>query len=108
MDFDLVIKDDYFASLATRGKLLTNSHGITHPSQPNYVAMISGSYTGVNYDYDSDITRPSVVDLLTTHKKTWTGYMQGYPGTFSFDPLSSISRFINLVTRHSEMFRYSL
>ena len=34
-------------SLAARGALLTQSYAITHPSQPNYLALFSGSMHGV-------------------------------------------------------------
>src|SRR5262245_39078259 len=33
--------------LADEGAYLSNYHGIAHPSQPNYVALISGSTKGV-------------------------------------------------------------
>ena len=38
----------YLNSLARKGALLTNSYGITHPSQPNYIALFAGSIEGVN------------------------------------------------------------
>src|SRR4051794_5460617 len=34
-------------ALARNGALMTNSFGITHPSQPNYLAFFSGSTQGV-------------------------------------------------------------
>ena len=37
----------YIDSLAARGALLTQSYAITHPSQPNYLALFSGSTHGV-------------------------------------------------------------
>lgn len=37
----------YIDSLAVRGALLTQSFAITHPSQPNYLALFSGSLHGV-------------------------------------------------------------
>ncbi len=37
----------YIDSLAARGALLTQSFAITHPSQPNYLALFSGSMHGV-------------------------------------------------------------
>ena len=37
----------YINSLAGRGTLFTQSYGITHPSQPNYLALFSGSTQGV-------------------------------------------------------------
>ncbi|WP_370949772.1 alkaline phosphatase family protein [Amycolatopsis sp. cg5] len=40
----------YFNSLAGQGAKFTNSFAITHPSQPNYVALFSGSPQGVTDD----------------------------------------------------------
>src|SRR6266571_41860 len=37
----------YINSLVSQGALLTNSFAITHPSQPNYIALFSGSQQGV-------------------------------------------------------------
>jgi len=37
----------FLGGLAKKGALLTNYKGVVHPSQPNYIAMISGSTHGV-------------------------------------------------------------
>lgn len=37
-------------TLIAGGLLLTNSHGVEHPSQPNYLALFSGSDQGVGND----------------------------------------------------------
>lgn len=37
----------YINSLLTDAALMTDSHGFTHPSQPNYLVMFSGSTQGV-------------------------------------------------------------
>jgi hypothetical protein len=37
----------YIHALAKRGMLLTKSYGVAHPSQPNYLALFSGSTQGV-------------------------------------------------------------
>jgi hypothetical protein len=37
----------YLNELAARGANLTHSYGVTHPSQPNYLALFSGSTQGV-------------------------------------------------------------
>jgi len=37
----------YIHALARRGMLFTQSYGVTHPSQPNYLALFSGSTQGV-------------------------------------------------------------
>src|SRR5262249_3529993 len=40
----------YFASLASQGANFSQSYAITHPSQPNYIALLSGSTQGVTSD----------------------------------------------------------
>ncbi len=40
----------YINELANRGVLFTASYGITHPSQPNYLALFSGSSHGISSD----------------------------------------------------------
>ncbi|CAJ0914795.1 7339_t:CDS:2 [Entrophospora sp. SA101] len=46
-DYTEAIKDKYLSYLANQGILLSNFHGVWHPSQPNYIAMIRGSKGGV-------------------------------------------------------------
>jgi hypothetical protein len=40
----------YINSLVTQGANFTQSFGVTHPSQPNYVALFSGSQQGITDD----------------------------------------------------------
>ena len=40
----------YINTLATEGALFTNSHALTHPSEPNYLAFFSGSTQGITDD----------------------------------------------------------
>ena len=56
--------------------LATNYFGVTHPSQPNYIAATSGSTNGVVDDSDITVDVPNIVDQLEAHSKTWKGYMQ--------------------------------
>lgn len=58
--------------------LATNYFGVTHPSQPNYIAATSGSTHGVTNDKDTTIDVPNVVDQLEAKGKTWKAYMQSY------------------------------
>lgn len=44
---DMHNHDSYIHALAKRGMLFTNSYGVTHPSQPNYLALFSGSTQGI-------------------------------------------------------------
>jgi hypothetical protein len=78
-------------SLASTYGLATNYYGITHPSEPNYVASIGGSYFGIQDDapYSSTghvINAPSLADQLQAAGLTWKTYQQslpydGYKGT---------------------------
>ena len=56
--------------------LATNYTGVTHPSQPNYIAATSGSTNGVTNDSDITIDVPNIVDQLEGAGKTWKAYMQ--------------------------------
>ena len=40
----------YFNSLAAQGALLTDSFAVTHPSEPNYMALFGGSTFGLSSD----------------------------------------------------------
>ena len=44
---DKLHSDSYIHALAKRGMLFTRSYGVSHPSQPNYLALFSGSTQGV-------------------------------------------------------------
>nr|WDD38898.1 paeoniflorin converting enzyme [Cunninghamella blakesleeana] len=81
-DYDKVIKNKYFKSLPVKynGILLTNYYATTHPSQPNYIALISGSTAGTNEDDKSDIKRKNIVDLLEKKNISWKSYQEDYPG----------------------------
>ncbi len=69
-----------FNRLAKRYALLTSSFGVTHPSLPNYIALVSGSTQGI----DSNCTKCSVdarslADTLEEAGKTWKTYAEGLP-----------------------------
>ena len=58
--------------------LASNYFGVTHPSQPNYIAATSGSTNGVADDSDTTINVTNIVDQLEANRKTWKAYMQSY------------------------------
>jgi phospholipase C len=66
----------FINSVAATNGLATNYFGVTHPSQPNYIAATSGSTNGVPDDNDITINVPNIVDQLEAHGKTWKAYMQ--------------------------------
>lgn len=70
----------YFHSLATQGALLENYHGVAHPSQPNYIALVAGSAWGIKDDTPVTIDVPHLGDLLESRGLTWKVYAENYPG----------------------------
>jgi phosphatidylinositol-3-phosphatase len=61
---------------AAKTGLATNYFGVSHPSQPNYIAATSGGVNGVLNDNDITIDVSNLVDQLESHDKTWKAYMQ--------------------------------
>ncbi|HEX3453128.1 MAG TPA: alkaline phosphatase family protein, partial [Gaiellaceae bacterium] len=53
-----------------------NYYGVTHPSQPNYIASTAGTTAGVPDDNDVTVNLPNIVDQLEAKGHTWKAYMQ--------------------------------
>ena len=72
----------FFASLASQGVLLTDMWGTYHPSDQNYVAMVSGNTYkyGPVYFPDYNLTVPHLGDLLNAKGLTWKAYAQSANG----------------------------
>ena len=64
--------------VAQANGLATNYSGVTHPSQPNYIAATSGSTNGVTGDGDTTISVTNIVDQLEANGKSWKAYNQTY------------------------------
>lgn len=69
----------YFGSLRKQGALLTQFYAETHPSQPNYIALISGDLQGVIDDRNHDVNALHLGDLLEAKHKTWKNYAEDLP-----------------------------
>ncbi|CZT43944.1 related to acid phosphatase Pho610 [Rhynchosporium secalis] len=81
-DFSKVSENTDIVDLHKEGVSLTNYYGLTHPSQPNYIASICGDYFGLNHDelikIPSNVT--TVVDLFEARNIEWKGYFESIPG----------------------------
>jgi hypothetical protein len=70
----------YMHALIQRGALFTDAHGITHPSQGNYIGLFSGSTQGIK---DDSCQKPFSADNLASEllkaKLTFTGYSEDLP-----------------------------
>ena len=83
----------YINSLAKQGALFTNSHGVTHPSEPNYLALFSGSTQGISNDScPHTFAGPDLGGELIKAGLSFSGYSESMPSvgfTGCFAPTSS-------------------
>jgi phosphatidylinositol-3-phosphatase len=70
----------YINSLIGRYGLATNFYGERHPSEPNYIALTSGSTQGITDDGVYNLGARSLFDQIEASGRTWHAYQQGYPG----------------------------
>src|SRR5215469_7457941 len=86
-------------ALASKYGLATDYFGVTHPSEPNYVANMAGSFFGIQDDnqfycthalastdpncagttVDHTVSAPNLASQLQGIGKTWKGYFQNLP-----------------------------
>ncbi|HEV7210069.1 MAG TPA: alkaline phosphatase family protein [Mycobacteriales bacterium] len=72
----------FLNSLANTYGLATNYVGVSHPSEPNYLAMISGSIWNNPQDRtpgDGTYSAPTVVDQLAANGIGWKAYLEDMP-----------------------------
>jgi len=71
----------YINGLAKAGALFSNSFGVTHPSQPNYLALFSGSTQGVtNYNCPKNFKNvPNLGTELIGAGLSFAGYSEDMP-----------------------------
>ena len=75
----------YITSLAQQYGEAANYFGVTHPSEPNYIAMTSGSNWFTNNDNPANrFDHTNVVDTLEASHISWDAYMEALPA----DPLA--------------------
>ncbi len=78
-----------FNALGAAGARITHYDGVTHPSLPNYLALVSGSTHGITDDCtDCVVHARNLADSLEAAGKTWRTYAEdlpsaGYTGAFS-------------------------
>ncbi|MEW1866051.1 MULTISPECIES: alkaline phosphatase family protein [unclassified Streptomyces] len=75
----------YMNQLASQGAVLTGSFGVTHPSEPNYMALFAGSTYGLSADTCpvNEGTAANLGSELLAAGKTFKGYSEGLPSTGS-------------------------
>jgi phosphatidylinositol-3-phosphatase len=92
-DYDEIISSEaapYLNELAARYGLATAYTGLFHPSQPNYIALFSGSGQGVDDNDNHDLAALSLIDQLEAEGLDWRVAAENVPsecftGGFSDD-----------------------
>jgi len=69
----------YINALASGGALLTNYHAVTHPSQPNYLALYAGSTFGIADSGIYNLPDPTLATVLQAGGRSFIGYVD--PGS---------------------------
>jgi acid phosphatase len=74
-----------FSALGRRYARLTNYFAVTHPSLPNYLALVSGSTHGITTDCTTcNLAGTTIGDQLTRAGRSWFAYAEGYPTGYGF------------------------
>ncbi len=80
--------------LASEYTLLTQYYAVTHPSLPNYIALMGGDTFGITSNCkDCFINAPSLPDLIEATGRTWKTYQEDMPKPcFVGDKLSYVQK----------------
>ena len=74
-----------FERLAASYAQATDYHAVTHPSLPNYLALVSGSTHGVTSDCTDCMQQgPTIGSELTSARRAWGAYAEGFPNSSRF------------------------
>ena len=84
--YDQIVGSDnasYINKLVREGAVFTNSQGVTHPSQPNYLAIFSGTTQGVTGDQclqdSASFTTPNLAAALIKKGYSFKGFAETMP-----------------------------
>jgi phosphatidylinositol-3-phosphatase len=70
-----------FNAYARQYANLTRYYAVTHPSLPNYLALVSGSTHGVTTNCtDCVVEAKNLADTIEASGRTWKTYAEGLPG----------------------------
>lgn len=72
-------KAPFLNSLIPGFALATNYTAVAHPSQPNYIALFSGSTQGISDDKVHDVNANNLADQLDAKGLSWRVYAQNVP-----------------------------
>ena len=91
--------------LAKEGTLFTDSHSITHPSQPNYLALFSGSTQNVDGDAcllkEEPLTTPNLGATLIKAGYSFKAYSETLPETGSAECFFQVKNGYDYARKHA-------
>lgn len=82
-----------FSALARTFGNATNFYAEAHPSEPNYIALVSGDTFGVTDDGYHTFDAPNLATQLTKAGLTWKGYYESIPAPGSEDARAGLYAF---------------
>jgi acid phosphatase len=95
----------YLNCIAASGALLTNSHAVEHPSQPNYLDLFSGSNQGVTTDVtprDVPFSTPNLGASLLAAGFTFATFSESLPfAGFTGDSFTTVPGQNQYVRKHN-------
>jgi hypothetical protein len=78
-----------FNAFAANGAVLAGYRGVTHPSLPNYLALVSGSTQGITTNCtDCVVDAKSLADTVEASGRTWKTYAEGLPAPGFLGPFN--------------------
>jgi phosphatidylinositol-3-phosphatase len=66
----------FIHDLVQNGASFSNAFGVTHPSEPNYFSLFSGSTQGVSDDGKHSFNAPTLAGALKAAAKSFIGYIE--------------------------------
>lgn len=70
----------YFNQLSAQFTLLNQYYAISHPSLPNYLALVGGDTFGINSDCtDCSVKGVSIADAIEKSNRSWKAYLENMP-----------------------------
>jgi phosphatidylinositol-3-phosphatase len=79
-EYDAVIGvAPHLTALARSSGLAIQAYATSHPSEPNYLALVTGSTQGITDDGDHLVDAPSIAGQLRARGIGWRAYMGGLP-----------------------------
>ncbi|KAH9927921.1 phosphoesterase family-domain-containing protein [Epithele typhae] len=109
-DYETAASSPVFQNLSKDGILLDSYYALTHPSEPNYLAAVAGSFWGLGGDDFVHVPQniSTVVDLLEQGNVSWANYQENMPSDgftgFNFtsaDYLTGSSTYTYYVRKHN-------